>query len=144
MAVIPFYGSTRPDLFAIERKAMDRQGRVIAALDSILPDRGRILDVGAGNGFTAVRLSSETRDVVAVEPSPGMIDRGRPLRWVRADAERQPFANGVFDAAYATWAYFFPRFHDPAPGLAELHRVVAEGGLYERLARLQFTEGEAA
>jgi hypothetical protein len=50
MTVIPFYGSKRPDMFAMEQKAMDRPGRVLKVLDHLLPQRGRILDIGAGAG----------------------------------------------------------------------------------------------
>lgn len=128
MAVIPFYGATRPDLFAIERSAMDRAGLVIGALDDRLPGAGRVLDVGAGDGFTAVRLTTAGRQVVAVEPAPGMAHPDRDLPWVGADAERLPFRDGAFGAAYATWAYFFSRYGDPTPGLRELHRVVEPGG----------------
>ena len=39
-----------------------------------------------------------------------------------------PFADGSFDAGYATWAYFFSRDWDPDPGLRELHRVLRRGG----------------
>ena len=127
MPVLPFYGSERPELFAIERAAMDRPGHVIAALDRHLP-RGRVLDVGAGNGFTADRLARTDRVVVPLEPDPGMVQRTLPLAWVRGDAEHLPFATASFDAAYATWAYFFSRGWDPAPGIAELHRVVRPGG----------------
>lgn len=127
MGVIPFYGAEQPDLFAIERAAMDRPGKVIEALDRRLPD-GLILDVGAGDGFTASRLMTDARTIVALEPAAGMIRRDRGLPWVRGDAERLPFADGTFGAAYATWAYFFSRDWDPSPGIAELHRVVRPGG----------------
>jgi hypothetical protein len=52
VTVIPFYGADDPAMFAIERAAMDRDGLVVRALDGLLP-RGRVLDVGAGDGFTA-------------------------------------------------------------------------------------------
>lgn len=128
MAVIPFYGSDRPDLFAIERRAMDREGLVISALDDHLPTTGTVLDVGAGNGFTAERLNTRERDVIALEPAAGMIRRDLRLPWVQGEAEQLPFADGSFDAAYATWAYFFSRGWDPSPGLRELHRVVCRDG----------------
>ncbi|MCH7670075.1 MAG: hypothetical protein IIC71_12890 [Acidobacteria bacterium] len=43
MAVIPFYGAEQPDIFAIERRAMDRSGLVIDALDVRLPRNGCLL-----------------------------------------------------------------------------------------------------
>jgi SAM-dependent methyltransferase len=126
VAVIPFYGAGDPAMFAIERRAMDGDGLVIAALDSLLP-AGRSLDVGAGDGYTAMRLRSG-REVVAMEPDAGMIAATTPLAWVRGDAAHLPFRAASFDAAYATWAYFFSRDWDPTPGIAELDRVVAAGG----------------
>ena len=127
MAVIPFYGADDPAMFAIERRAMDRDGLVIAALDALLP-AGRSLDVGAGDGFTAARLLRSGREVVAMEPDAGMIAAATPLAWVRGDAAHLPFRASSFDAGYATWAYFFSRDWDPTPGIAELDRVVAAGG----------------
>ena len=128
MSIIPFYGVDRPDLFAIERAAMDRPGRVIERLDRLLP-AGTIADIGAGDGFTAERLATPRRRIVAVEPARAMIDRNRHRTWVQADAEALPFSDGSLDAAYATWAYFFSRGPlDPTPGLEELHRTVKPGG----------------
>ena len=138
MTVIPFYGAEDPALFAIERRAMDRDGLVIAALDALLPT-GRVLDVGAGNGFTAERLGSGRR-VIALEPSAGMIAPVDRVRWVQGDAEHLPFRDAAFGGAYATWAYFFSRDHDPTPGIAELDRVVARGG---RLAIVDNLGGDA-
>jgi SAM-dependent methyltransferase len=124
--VLPFYGAANPRLFAIERAAMDPAGRVLAAIDGALRRDGLVLDVGAGDGFTALRLD---RDVVAMEPAEGMRRPGNGLRWVGGDAEHLPFADDAFSAAYSTWAYFFtgPGW-DPSPGVAELHRVVRRGG----------------
>jgi SAM-dependent methyltransferase len=132
VAVIPFYGIDRPDLFAIERAAMDRPGLVIKRLDRLMPS-GTIADIGAGDGFTAERLSSPGRRVVAVEPARGMIPTrrsvSRSVTWVQADAEELPFRDASLDGAYATWAYFFSRGpDDPAAGIEELHRAVKPGG----------------
>ncbi len=126
--MIPFYGASDPDMFAIERAAMDPAGLVISAIDGLLPQRGTVIDVGAGDGFAAARLASRSRTVIGVEPARGMIVQGNHTPCVMATAQTLPFADGSLDAAYATWAYFFPKFHDPAPGLAELHRAVTTGG----------------
>ncbi|PKK88452.1 MAG: hypothetical protein CVV64_18815 [Candidatus Wallbacteria bacterium HGW-Wallbacteria-1] len=123
---IHFYGSDFSELFAIERSAMDRQGKVIDFLNSNLPS-GRILDIGAGNGFTASRLLGPDRQVICVEPSDTMPDFSLPLTWVQATAETLPFHQGYFDAAYSTWAYFLAGVNKE-PGLKQASRVVRPGG----------------
>ena len=85
MPVIPFYGAEEPELFAIERLAMDRPGRVIAALDRLLPSEGLVLDVGAGDGFTASRLAA---NVVALEPAAGMRKPQPDVMVIGGEAER--------------------------------------------------------
>lgn len=126
--MIPFYGSDQPDLFLIERAAMDRAGYVIQHIDHLLPEAGTVLDVGAGDGFTAQQLTTDRRNVVALEPAGGMIDTSRDLAWVQGLAQELPFAAGSLDGLYATWAYFFPKHHDVRPGLDEADRVVKPGG----------------
>ena len=126
--MIPFYGTEQPDLFAIERSAMDRAGLVITELDKLLPTSGVVVDVGAGDGHTAERLTSASRSVVAVEPSDGMVRSIRLLPWVLGLAQELPIRTGAADGLYATWAYFFPKHHDVTAGLAEADRVVKPGG----------------
>ncbi|HVF11584.1 MAG TPA: class I SAM-dependent methyltransferase [Actinomycetota bacterium] len=128
MGVIPFYGTERPDLFRIEREAMDRAGKVIDRLDALLPRLGATLDVGAGDGFTAERLQTPQRLVVALEPARNMRRPRKPLAWVGGEAEHLPFRDNAFEGAFSTWAYFFSRYIDVRPGLEELRRVVRAGG----------------
>lgn len=125
--VIPFYGAENREMFAIEREAMDRPGRVVEALEEILPSSGVLLDIGAGDGFVGEQLTSESRSVVALEPAAGMVNSRRPVRWVLGVAQSLPFRDDVFDGAYSTWAYFFPGLHDVSQGLAEVVRVTKEG-----------------
>jgi len=125
--IVRFYGPDYPDMFEIERRCMDADGLVIRHLDSELRD-GLVLDVGAGNGFTAFRLRSPARQVVALEPDPGMVDSGLPLPWVRGLAQDLPFPSNTFRAAYATWAFFLTGVPGTDRGLEELHRVVRNGG----------------
>ena len=44
------------------------------------------------------------------------------------DAAHLPFAADSFDGGYATWAHFFSRDWDPAPGIREARRVTRPGG----------------
>lgn len=126
--MIPFYGAEQPDLFAIERAAMDRPGLVIAELARLMPESGLVIDVGAGDGFTAEQLTTRSRAVVPVEPSDGMVRSLRLLPWVLGLAQELPIRTGAADGLYATWAYFFPKAHDVTRGLAEADRVVKPGG----------------
>ena len=56
MSIIPFYGGKHPDLFAIERAAMDRAGKVISHLMAALPD-GIVVELA-----TVVPLFGESAD----------------------------------------------------------------------------------
>ena len=141
--VIPFYGATDPELFAIERASMDRAGKVIRFLDETLPQSGFVLDIGAGDGFTAQALTAPPRTVVALEPSAGMVRPERPLPWYRGQAQALPFADASFGGAYATWAYFFHGYHDISPGLSEIRRVTKVGGpvvIVDNAGNDEFTE----
>ncbi|MEZ0345828.1 MAG: class I SAM-dependent methyltransferase [Infirmifilum sp.] len=69
-------------------------------LDKVLP-LGIGLDLGAGTGVFAERLS-RTREIVCLDPSPGMLERarGRCLHMVLGVAEFPPFRQGSLDFIY--------------------------------------------
>jgi len=122
--IIPFYGACNPDLFSIERSSMDRSGKIVDFLNAHLP-QGLILDIGAGNGFTARRIRG--RRIICLEPDPDMIPSDDDLLWVKGSAENIPFHDSYFDAAYATFAYFLAGI-DKSKGLAEVERVLKGNG----------------
>lgn len=101
--------------------------RVIDYLNSQLPE-GRVLDIGAGNGFTAEKLTNDKRSVAALEPDERMIDLNKPLIWTKGFAQDIPFHSNSFQAAYATWAFFLEGVPDVDKGLRETERVVQPGG----------------
>ncbi|MBP3951699.1 class I SAM-dependent methyltransferase [Bacillus suaedae] len=125
--IIPFYGGVNPELFEIERRCMDRENKVISYLDKALPN-GKILDVGAGNGYTAEKLIFEKRTVIAMEPDEKMVDTKKKLVWSRGVAQKIPFHSNTFDAMYSTWAFFFDGIADIDEGLNEVERVVKDDG----------------
>lgn len=122
---LPFYGTNDKELFAIERYAMDYDGLVIKYLDDHLP-YGRVLDIGAGNGYTANQLC-KNRNITCLEPSDGLPDFSLGVNWVKATAETMPFHAQYFDGAYSTWAYFLPGVKKEK-GLSAALKAIRKGG----------------
>ena len=91
-----------------------------------------VLDVGCGPGALTTRLveSHGAAQVSAVDPSESFLQALRErLPGVdarAAAAERLPFDDDVFGAAYAQLVVHF--MADPVAGLAEMGRVVRPGG----------------
>ena len=92
-----------------------------------------VLDVGCGPGALTSELVRRVgaESVSAVDPSPGFVEaagqRNPGVDVRRAEAERLPFEDGVFDAALAQLVVHF--MSDPAAGLGEMRRVTRRGGV---------------
>ncbi|MDP9366574.1 MAG: class I SAM-dependent methyltransferase [Chloroflexota bacterium] len=125
-----------PDVYEIENRAADPDGRVEAAMASIAPWQGKVvLDLGAGTGFHVPRFHALARHVVAVEPHAASrlraMARVAGLGLERASvvmgsAEAIPLPDASVDVTHARFAYFFGPGCEP--GLAELERVMRPGG----------------
>jgi SAM-dependent methyltransferase len=93
--------------------------RIAAMVHGALGEARTVVNVGAGTGS----YEPDDRDVVAVEPSPGMRSRrpahGAPA--VAGVAEALPFDDDAFDAAMAMVTLH--QWPDQARGLAEMRRV---------------------
>jgi ubiquinone/menaquinone biosynthesis C-methylase UbiE len=105
---------------------------------------GRVLDVGTGTGIVARLAASQVGpdgSVVGLDLSPDMLGLPGPRRHgkgssssgTRGRAERLPFPDGTFDLVLCQYALMF--FVDQPAALAEMHRVLADGG---RLALVVF------
>ena len=96
-----------------------------------LPLPGLLLEVGAGTGLNFEFYPREA-SAVAIEPSLEMLkianQKSRPegLTLVQGVSEKLPFADGSFDAAFASLV--FCTVESPEDGFAELRRVVRPGG----------------
>jgi ubiquinone/menaquinone biosynthesis C-methylase UbiE len=103
-----------------------------AELFAQLPESGTILEVGAGTGLN---FEFYRRDVVGVatEPSIEMLKiakgKNRPagLGLVQSFAEKLPFREASFDAAFAS--FVFCTVEAPEAAYSELRRVVRPGGV---------------
>ncbi len=120
-----------PELYEIENRALDPDGRVLDAMREVAPWRGRsLLDLGCGSGFWLPRYAAEAAQVTGVEPDPALLElaRARPggASVLHGSAEHLPLRDSSIDVAHARFAYFFPPGCDA--GLAEVLRVLRPGG----------------
>lgn len=94
---------------------------------------GRVLDIGAGDGYLSGRLAEICREVVGLEYEPSGVAlanemlSGRPNVSVRqGDTYALPFENAAFDAV--VMADVIEHLDDPDRAVAEMARVVKDDG----------------
>ncbi|HEY5874939.1 MAG TPA: methyltransferase domain-containing protein [Ilumatobacteraceae bacterium] len=102
-------------------------------LGPYLVQGGRFLDAGGGTGATGAWLA-DRGELVATDFVPLALDTYRTLhprvtRFVAADVQRQPFADGSFDAALCVTVLCHQSIPDPVVAVRELARVVRPGGV---------------
>jgi ubiquinone/menaquinone biosynthesis C-methylase UbiE len=104
-----------------------------ALLQMLSPHSGqRILDVGAGRGDLAARISGSGSgiEVYAVDPNAKKVDemkrRHSGVKAATAGAESLPFPDGFFDGVYTTMALH--HYADLDRALAEIARVLKPQG----------------
>jgi ubiquinone/menaquinone biosynthesis C-methylase UbiE len=125
-----------PEVYEIENRAVDPEGRIEAAMLAIAPWTGKIvLDLGAGTGFHIPRFHEAAAHVIAMEPH-GPSRLRAMARVVQAGLANASVMTGFaarillpdhsVDIVHARFAYFFGPGCEP--GLAELARVVRPGG----------------
>lgn len=115
---------------------------VAALITDVKPDLANahhLLDVGCGPGQFTILIAEQLPAVeaVGVDLAPTMIELARRhaadspaaprLRFEVADAAHLPFPDGHFDAVLSSGS--IKHWTDPVAGLAEIHRVLAPGGL---------------
>lgn len=115
-------------------RLIDRRERE-AVLSALSPVEGkRILEIASGTGRFSVMLAEQGADVVGLDISTAMLDRGRrkarqvgvrgSIEFVRGDAARLPFPDDHFDAVFAV--RFFHLAPTPGRFLEEMRRVSRE------------------
>lgn len=108
--------------------AADHRRRLLAGL------RGRVIEVGAGNGLNFGHYPSSVDEVLAVEPEPHLRELALqaaatapvPVRVVPGAAEQLPAGDSEFDAAVVSLVLC--SVPDQALALAEVRRALRAGG----------------
>lgn len=137
-----------PDTYELENRALERDGRLDAALHVELEPRGRVvLDIGCGTGFWLPRWTGAAR-VIGVEPDPELLVRARErvegegdIEVLHGSAEHLPLPDDSVDVANARFAYFFGAGSEA--GLAEVRRVLRPGGRFVAVDN-DWSEGDFA
>ncbi len=98
----------------------------------------KVLDLGCGNGNTAVWLAQQTGcEVVGIDISQVRIDNAQNkakdypklnLSFHKSSATNLPFANGEFTHVWSQATIY--HIHDRNSALKEIHRVLKEGGTF--------------
>lgn len=98
----------------------------------------QVLDIATGTGDLAIQLANHHQlvNITGVDISENMLNIGRDKIWKRKLEERiklkqansmnLPFADSEFDAAMV--AFGVRNFEDLSKGIAEIHRVLKNGG----------------
>ena len=101
------------------------------ALDAVGARPGiALLDVCCGHGALTAAAVGRGAEVTGLDFSAAMLEEARrrapAARLLEGDAQAMPFAAGSFDAVICTLG--LPHLPDPQRGLAEMRRVLREGG----------------
>jgi len=103
-----------------------RRSQTVASLfEPLLPDRGKLLDIGTGTGHVAALLQKPDRSVVACDIMDLLM---LPLPCVLCDGSHLPFLDGSFDAALLVTVLHHVPKPDHARFFSEATRVLKPGG----------------
>jgi ubiquinone/menaquinone biosynthesis C-methylase UbiE len=114
--------------------SVEKKGAAEHRREALAGLRGRVIEVGAGNGLNFQHYPATVTEVVAVEPEPFLRARAEevaktgavPIRLLDSAAEALPAEGASFDAGVASLVLC--SVTSPARALRELFRVIRPGG----------------
>ncbi|GGL92150.1 class I SAM-dependent methyltransferase [Nakamurella endophytica] len=139
--------TTALDPIKLKHRAMWAMGDYDALATEVIPELGttlvaaagaaagqRVLDVAAGSGNASLPAAATGAAVTASDLCPELVaigrrrstERGLPVDWAEADAERLPYPDDAFDTVLSCVGVMFAPFHQPVAD--ELVRVTRPGG----------------
>ena len=120
----------------IAPSVIDFLERVEEQFDGLIPEKGRLLDVGCGGGQVAIALAGKhpRLRITGLDISPEQIERAQKraasledrLDFVRGSALDLPFEDESFDGVLSVAS--LKHWPDQSKGLAECIRVLRSGG----------------
>lgn len=108
-------------------------------MDALEPRKGqRVLEIFAGTGAIALKISGTGAWAAALDLSQGMLNVAReksradsiPLTFIRADAALMPFAANTFDGVIASMGLHEITEAEATAALNESYRVLKPGGRF--------------
>ena len=119
--------------FAVVGTTLQIVGESLAEAADVRADE-RVLDVAAGNGNATLAAARRFARVTSTDYVPALLDKGREracaegvsVRFLEADAEELPFADGTYDVVLSTFGAMFTPEHTRTAG--EMMRVLRTGG----------------
>jgi septum formation protein len=113
------------------RGGLPRAQAAAAAVDSLLPKGGRVLELAVGTGIVGAELVALGNLVHGVDLSQAMLEHARvrlPGHVLAADAATLPVADRRCDAVVAIWLLHL--LDDSEPVIAEVARVLRTDGVF--------------
>src|SRR5262245_54753020 len=109
--------------FAIVGTTLQIVGETLAEAVDVRSDE-RVLDVAAGNGNATLAAARRFARVTSTDYVPALLDKGREraraeglaVRFLEADAEELPFADGTYDVVLSTFGAMVTPEHARAAG----------------------------
>ena len=131
------YWNTRSEGYRqqIEKEREEHKDEFYKEYFRQIPEGSKVLDIGCGPGFFSLLLSSLDMKVTAVDYSEGMLEKAKDLlnrngyhnaEFIRADAQRLPFADTSFDAVVSRNLVW--NLENPEAAYKEWLRILKPGG----------------